>query len=272
MKKWATRAIFALLAIAYVATHFLGHAHAQSSLGIGTSEAIVPSSGLFGGLMNWINLQQQGFYRSLTGALRAMREDGGKLWILIGLSFAYGVFHAAGPGHGKAVISSYMLANEVTLKRGIVLSFVSAFLQALTAITVMTLVFLVLRGTAVSMTDATWFLEVASYGLITLFGAWLLWKKAGPRVAGLLGLNPTRSLSAAHAHSHGHHGHADASAHAHHGHAHGHAHAHHADHHFQADHHHGTGEHAHASAHAHHAHADGEVARLAAIPTRPTRR
>jgi ABC-type nickel/cobalt efflux system permease component RcnA len=209
--------------------------------------------------MNWINVQQQGFYRSLTGALRAMREDGGKPWILIGLSFAYGVFHAAGPGHGKAVISSYMLANEVTLKRGIVLSFVSAFLQALTAITVMTLVFLVLRGTAVSMTDATWFLEVASYGLITLFGAWLLWKKAGPRVAGLLGVNPTRSLSAAHAHSHGHHGHADASAHAHHGHAHGHAHAHHADHHFQADHHHGTGEHAHASAHAHHAHADGEV-------------
>ena len=89
-----------------------------------------------------------------------MREDGSKLWLLVGLSFAYGIFHAAGPGHGKAVISSYMLANEVALRRGIMLSFVSAFLQALTAIVVMTLVFLVLRGTAVSMTDATWFLEV----------------------------------------------------------------------------------------------------------------
>ena len=30
------------------------------------------------------------------------------------------------------------------------------------------------------MTDATWFLEVASYVLITLFGAWLLWQKARP--------------------------------------------------------------------------------------------
>jgi nickel/cobalt transporter (NicO) family protein len=263
MKKWATRAIFALLAITYVATHFLGHAHAQSSLGIGTNEAMVPSSGLFGGLMNWINVQQQGFYRSLTGALKAMREDGGKLWILVGLSFAYGVFHAAGPGHGKAVISSYMLANEVTLRRGIVLSFVSAFLQAFTAIAVMALVFLVLRGTAVSMTDATWFLEVTSYGLITLFGAWLLWKKAGPRVAGLVGLNPARSLSAAHAHSHGHHGHAHAHASAHVHHEHGHAHEHHADHHHH-DHHHGPSGHAHASAqahhsHAHHSHAHGEV-------------
>jgi nickel/cobalt exporter len=197
MKKWTIRAVFALLTVAYVASHFLHPAHAQSSLGIGTNEAIVPSSGFFGGLMAWINVQQQGFYRSLTTALKAMREDGGQLWVLIGLSFAYGVFHAAGPGHGKAVISSYMLANEVALRRGVMLSFVSAFLQALTAIIMMTLVFLVLRGSAISMTDATWFLEVASYALITLFGAWLLWKKAGPRLAGLVGRSPAVSLSAA---------------------------------------------------------------------------
>ena len=99
------------------------------------------------------------------------------MWLLVGLSFAYGIFHAAGPGHGKAVISSYMLANEVALRRGILLSFVSAFLQALTAIVLMALVFLVLRGTAISMTDATWFLEIASYALITAFGAWLLWQE-----------------------------------------------------------------------------------------------
>ena len=159
--------------------------------------------------MNWINVQQQHFYRSLTGALKAMRTDGSKLWLLVGLSFAYGIFHAAGPGHGKAVISSYMLANEVALRRGILLSFVSAFLQAFTAIAVMTLVFLVLRGTAISMTDATWFLEVVSYALISAFGAWLLWKKAGPLLVGLFAGRPAHSLSAAHAHSHGHaHGHA----------------------------------------------------------------
>ncbi|WP_442582349.1 nickel/cobalt transporter [Mesorhizobium sp. ASY16-5R] len=199
MKGWTARAVFALIALAYVATHFIGHAHAQSSLGIGTNEAMIPSTGLFSGFMNWVNVQQQGFYRSLTGALKAMRQDGSQLWVLVGLSFAYGVFHAAGPGHGKAVISSYMLANEVALRRGIMLSFVSAFLQALTAIVVMTLVFLVLRGTAISMTDATWFLEIASYALITLFGAWLLWKKAWPRMSGLFGLNPAYSLSSAQA-------------------------------------------------------------------------
>jgi nickel/cobalt exporter len=259
LKKTTIRIVFGLLALTYVLTHFLGHAHAQSSIGIGTNEAIVPSTGLFGGWLAWINLQQQGFYRALTGALKGMREDGSKLWVLIGLSFAYGIFHAAGPGHGKAVISSYMLANEVALKRGIMLSFVSAFLQALTAILVMTLVFLVLRGTSVSMTDATWFLEVASYVLITLFGAWLLWQKAGPRLVALVGTNPAYSLSAAHAHSHGHsHSHAHSQAAHSHGHSHAEAHSH--DHHDHGHHHdhHGHDHHDHAHSHAH-AHAAGEV-------------
>jgi nickel/cobalt transporter (NicO) family protein len=245
VNKTATRIVFALLVLTYVLTHFLGHAHAQSSLGIGANEAVAPSTGLFAGWMNWINVQQQGFYRSLTGALKGMREDGGQVWLLVGLSFAYGIFHAAGPGHGKAVISSYMLANEVALRRGIMLSFVSAFLQALTAIVVMALVFLVLRGTAVSMTDATWFLEVASYALITLFGAWLLWRKAGPRIAGLFGGNPVRSLSAAHAHSHAghdHHVHDDNCPHDHAHHDHGHAHSHAAHSHDHAAHSHAAGE------------------------------
>ena len=218
MKKLFTRALFALLLASYVLGHFFGHAHAQSSLGIGVNEAVAPSSGLFAGLMNWINVQQQGFYRLLTGAMKAMRDDGNGAWMIVALSFAYGIVHAAGPGHGKAVISSYMLANEVALRRGVMLSFVSALLQALTAITVILLAFLVLRGTAVSMTDATRFLETASYGLITLFGAWLLWSKAAPRLRGMVGAAPAHSLSAAHhephhrhdAHCGHHHGRAQA--------------------------------------------------------------
>ena len=140
-----------------------------------------------------------------------MRQDGSKLWLLIGLSFLYGIFHAAGPGHGKAVISSYMLANEVALRRGILLSFISAFLQAVTAIVVMLLAYFVLRGTSVSMTDTAWFLEIASYAFVTAFGAWLLWRKLGPSLTRLFGAAPAYSLSAAHAghvhHAHDHHDH-----------------------------------------------------------------
>ena len=54
--------------------------------------------------------------------------------VLAALSFIYGVVHAVGPGHGKMVISSYVVANEQTVRRGVVISFIAAALQALTAV------------------------------------------------------------------------------------------------------------------------------------------
>ena len=177
-----------------------------------------------------------------------MREDPWKLWTLVGLSFLYGVFHAAGPGHGKAVISSYMIANEIQLKRGIVISLISSFLQGVTAILVVGAAYLVLRGTSISLTNATDFLEQASYVLVAAFGAWLLVRK----IRGL--------FSSGSGHDHGHHvpvpapmlapAHAAAQAHAHHHHDHhhhGHDHAHH-------HHAHGHPAHDHRVLHTHHVH------------------
>jgi hypothetical protein len=85
MNKTTIRAVFALLALSYVLSHFIGHAHAQSSLGIGASEATLPSTGLFAGVFNWVNAQQQSFYRALSGAMRGMRDGNGGAWLLAGL-------------------------------------------------------------------------------------------------------------------------------------------------------------------------------------------
>jgi nickel/cobalt exporter len=193
----------AALTLAVVATATL--AHAQSPLGIGSAEPGFNTTGTFGSLFGWINAQQQGFYRLMTGALREMRENPWAASTLVGLSFAYGVFHAAGPGHGKAVISSYMLANEVELKRGVLLSFLSSILQGIVAILLVGAAFLFLRGTTVSMTDATRALEIGSYALITLFGAWLLFRKLRPaeRRASTLGAQAVEVHD--HHHAHGHH-------------------------------------------------------------------
>ena len=192
----------AFLAIAFTLTATF--AHAASPLGIGSAEPGFNTTGTFGSLFSWINAQQQGFYRAMTGALKEMRENPWAASTLVGLSFAYGVFHAAGPGHGKAVISSYMLANEVELRRGVVLSFLSSILQGIVAILLVGAAYLFLRGTTVSMTDATRALEIGSYALIALFGAWLLFRKLRPaqRRASTLG------AQAVEVHDHGHHGHA----------------------------------------------------------------
>jgi nickel/cobalt exporter len=129
------------------------------------------------GVAGWLLAQQAMFYRSLAGMIRAAKSDGSALWALMGVSFVYGIFHAAGPGHGKAVISSYLLANEETWRRGITLSFASAVMQSVTAIAIVAIAAVLLGATAKLMGETVRVIEVVSYGLIVLVGARLLWVK-----------------------------------------------------------------------------------------------
>ena len=166
------------------------------------------------GVIGWLFAKQALFYRSLAGLIRAAKTDGSAYWGLIGISFLYGIFHAAGPGHGKAVISSYLLANEETWRRGIALSFASALLQALTAIVLVAVAALLIGATAKMMGDTVRAIEIASYALIVLLGARLFWVKG----RGFLhALHAMRSGSP-NAHGDGH-------AHSHNGHTHDHHHA-----------------------------------------------
>ena len=110
--------------------------------------------------------------------MRAWQAEGGAAWALAGLSFAYGVFHALGPGHGKAVISSYVLANRQTARNGALLALLSSLIQALVAIALVAVLALVFDATAAVMNQATRWLELASYALVTLLGVWLVWLKA----------------------------------------------------------------------------------------------
>src|SRR5664280_2824425 len=118
----------------------------------------------FGGLTGWILAKQAEFYRMMSGTIRAAKADGRAAWTLMGISFAYGIFHAAGPGHGKAVISSYMVANDETWKRGVALSFASAMIQAFTAIAIVGIAAVLLGATAKVMGDTVRVIEIVSYG------------------------------------------------------------------------------------------------------------
>jgi nickel/cobalt exporter len=170
----------------------------------------LPRTGFFG----WLQEQQQSFYRGMTGSLDALRTDWTAFWVLGGLSFLYGVFHAAGPGHGKVVITSYMLANETQLRRGVTLSVLSAMLQSVVAVGFVLIAAGLLGMTSIAMGDAANWIGIASYGLVVLLGLWLVLRK-------LMGWG--------HAHHHAdltHKAHEHLHAHDHH-HDHGHDHGHH---------------------------------------------
>jgi ABC-type nickel/cobalt efflux system permease component RcnA/ABC-type uncharacterized transport system substrate-binding protein len=129
------------------------------------------------GVLGWVNEQQRNFYRAMNDALGALKSDWNAFWVLGGLSFLYGVFHAAGPGHGKVVISSYVLANERQVRRGIALSFASAMMQSLVAVGFVLVASLLLNMTSLAMSDAANWIGIASYGLVALLGLWLIARK-----------------------------------------------------------------------------------------------
>ncbi|MFZ0764310.1 MAG: nickel/cobalt transporter [Bradyrhizobium sp.] len=174
-----------------------------------------------GGLIGWLLARQSEFYREMSSTIRAAKSDGSAVWTLLSISFAYGIFHAAGPGHGKAVISSYLVANQETARRGIVLSFASAMLQSLVAVLIVSIGAWLLNVTAKTMCGAERVIAIASYALIAAFGARLVWTKGGSFMRALQANPPTPGLALAPASvSHDHAGHDHAHDHRHDGHVH----------------------------------------------------
>ena len=163
--------VIAALLIVAAATAESHPAWAQGNLFGGPRPVVI------GGIGGWVLARQAMFYQELAGMIRAARDNGSALWGLMGISFVYGIFHAAGPGHGKAVISSYLFANEETWRRGIALSLASAVMQSLTAIAIVGVAAILFGATAKLMSDTVNLIETGSYVLIVLLGARLLWVK-----------------------------------------------------------------------------------------------
>lgn len=171
------------------------------------------------GLIGWLLAKQSEFYRQMSSTIRAAKSDGSAVWTLLFISFAYGIFHAAGPGHGKAVIASYLVANRETARRGITLSFASALMQSLVAILIVGISAWILNATAKTMCKAEGAIEIASYGLIALFGLRLVWVKGRTFIRALQAAQPMPAIAGL-PHDHHDHGHHHSYAHDHHGHDH----------------------------------------------------
>jgi len=158
-------------------------------------EALPSTTGIGALLIVW----QSAFYRELTATLKSIHDNGAALPALLWLSFAYGVFHAAGPGHGKAVISGYIVADNRSLRRGLALSFAAAVVQALVAIALVVSLTLALRATAATMSATTNVIEQGSFVLVALVGLYVLWRKSGALVA-LAGGGATHDPACDHVH------------------------------------------------------------------------
>ncbi len=181
-----TLLVLSLAATPWVMAQTPGQATPAPAVTIKRSQLLVPPKNADGTIkvtpftedpVMWARDEQQNFYGRMSTTLKAMRGPNALAagWTLMLLSFAYGIFHAAGPGHGKAVISTWLLATESELKRGILISFMSAIIQALTAIVVVSVLFLVVASVGATARNVAGVLESASYALIGLLGVYLIW-------------------------------------------------------------------------------------------------
>lgn len=127
----------------------------------------------------WIWEKQREFLAQLTTELRSLHGKDDVGWALVLMSFLYGVLHAAGPGHGKVVLTTYLLTHRSRLNRAVAMGAAAGLLQGVTAL-VLVYVPIGLAGWLPMKTETAslWATRV-SFTLLAIVGLYLLVRAAG---------------------------------------------------------------------------------------------
>jgi ABC-type nickel/cobalt efflux system permease component RcnA len=112
----------------------------------------------------------------LSDGIVAIKDGHSSSAVLVAMliAFAYGVLHAIGPGHGKAVILGYFLSRDGSIRRGLRMGAQIALLHVISAVVIVVVVHSLLAVTFAQPIDQLQFLKVFSYGAITIIGSVML--------------------------------------------------------------------------------------------------
>ena len=188
-----------------------------SGLVVAAGLALLWGTGGFDALARMAAGAQRALQAPLAGAVRAVQAGQPAAWAgLLAVCFAYGVVHAAGPGHGKFLIGGYGVARRVPLLRLVLVALAASLAQAGVAVGLVYAGVLLLgwtRERMVGLAEGT--LAAASWAAIAAIGVWLVWRggralwRGGPGGVVSSGHGPGGGDGHGHGNAHGHrHGHA----------------------------------------------------------------
>ena len=176
-------------------------------------------------LGDWAAAHQRDFQNRIAGSLRALRAgERGAIMALMLVCFAYGFFHAIGPGHGKILVGGYGLARKTPWLRLGGVALLSSLGQAVTAIVLVYGAISLLqlgRDSLIGVAEKT--MAPLSYGAIAAIGLWLLlrgarklWRATGVGSQGGHDLGGSTEPTSGHGHARSHsHSHSQSHSHDH---------------------------------------------------------
>lgn len=98
-------------------------------------------------MMNQLTQWQYYLNQWVSSAIKQAQGDHafGAYVTVIGIAFLYGLIHAAGPGHGKALVGAYFSKGKEDYRSAFTLGYLIAFIHALSAIAVTFILFFVVK-------------------------------------------------------------------------------------------------------------------------------
>lgn len=135
-------------------------------------------SGGFVILQQWVQGMQRIAQDRLAGAVRALKGgQPGAVAALLGVCFAYGVLHAAGPGHGKMLIGGYGVARRVAVVPLAGIAVASSLAQAAVAVGLVYAAVAALGVTRQAVVGAAEdVMAPVSHAMVAGLGLWLVWR------------------------------------------------------------------------------------------------
>lgn len=119
---------------------------------------------------------QRDLYQQLVSILFTIKNEPIQMGGLILFSLLYGIIHAAGPGHGKFIITTYLATQTSQLKKSLILTTLSALLQVLVAILLVSTLFFVINKSVKWLKIGEYGLELISYSFIIMVGIFISYR------------------------------------------------------------------------------------------------